>query len=219
MRVRERLRLLAAAPALCAFAAAGCKTAEPFDYTLFHQHRPRSILVLPPLDDTMEVEASYAYLATVTSPLAERGYYVFPVALVANMMRENGLPGPAEMHTVSLSKLDEIFGADAVLYLTLSDWGTSYAVLDSSTRVTVAGRLVDVKSGAELWSGQATASQSSSSGSNSIGGMLASALVSQIVSSAVDPSEGVARQANGALFYTKGRGLPPGPYHPDFGRE
>lgn len=197
---------------LTVLAASACQTPEPFDYTLFEQHRPRSILVLPPLDDTMEVDASYAYLSTLTRPLAERGYYVFPLAVVARMMRENGLPGPAEMHTVSLEKLKEIFDPDAVLYLTLSDWGTSYAVLDSATRVTVHARMVDVESGAEIWSGEATAVQSSSSGGGSLGELLAGALVNQIASSAADPSANVARQANASLLYTKDHGLPPGPY-------
>ncbi len=218
MPVRIQCTPLAAALAFYALAATGCQ-AEPFDYTLFHEHPPRSILVLPPMDDTMEVDASYAYLATVTHPIAERGYYVFPVAVVANMMRENGLPGPAEMHGVSLAKIDEIFGADAVLYLTLSDWGTSYSVLSSATRVTVEARLVDVSTGTEIWSGNATAVQGSNSGSGGLADMLASAIVNQIASSIHDPSEDVARQANGTLFDTKGQGLPPGPYHPDFGSE
>ncbi len=110
--------------------ASGCQTTSTFDYARYRQYPPRSILVLPPVDDTMEVAASYAYLPTVTRPIVERGYYVFPVAVVDRMMRENGLPGPAEMHTIALAKIDEIFGADAVLYLTLSDWGTSYGVID-----------------------------------------------------------------------------------------
>ncbi len=218
MRTRDGLLQLVAVVAFSAFAATGCRTVGRFDYTLFNQHAPHSILVLPPLDDTMELDASYAYLATVTHPLAERGYYVFPAAVVARMMRENGLPGPAEMHAVSLSKIDEIFGANAVLYLTLSDWGTSYSVLDSATRVTVHGRLVDVKTGMEIWSGDATAVQSSSSGEGSLAGMLAAAIVNQVMTSGVDQSEDVARQANGSLF-TERRGLPLGPYHPDFGAE
>ncbi len=217
MRTRDGFPQLTAVVAFFAFAATGCQVVEPFDYTLFHQHPPRSILILPPVDDTMEVGASYAYLATVTHPLAERGYYVFPAAVVARMMRENGLPGPAEMHAVSLSKIDEIFGANAVLYLTLSDWGTSYSGLDSGTRVTVRGRLVDVKTGAEIWSGDATAVQNSSSGAGSLGDILAAAIVNQLVTSGADQSENVARRANGSLFHTEGYGLPLGPYHPDFG--
>lgn len=201
---------------LCAIVLSGCQTTAPFDYTRYRQYPPRSILVLPPIDNTVEVEASYAYLPTVTRPLVERGYYVFPVAVVARMMRENGLPGPAEMHMVSLAKIDEIFAADAVLYLSLSEWGTSYTVIDSSTRVTVHGRLVDVETGTELWRGEATAAESSSADAESIEEMLLGAILNQVLASAAEPSQGLARQANESLFNNTDRGLLPGPYHPDF---
>ena len=150
------MRAAFSAPLLAAFvsASAACTTPAPFDYTLFHEHQPRTVLVLPPLDNSMEVDAAYTYLSTVTRPLAERGYYVFPVAVVDRMLRDNGLPGPGEMHQVPLQRLGEVFGADAVLYITLDNWGTSYHVIDSSTEVTADARLVDVASGTEIWRGR-----------------------------------------------------------------
>src|SRR5215203_5425701 len=96
----------------------------------------RWILGMPSLDELPATNASYDYLSTVTEPPAERGYYGFPVAMVDVMMRENGLPTPGEMHDVSLSKLGEVFDADAVLYITVKEWGTSYHVLESATTVT-----------------------------------------------------------------------------------
>jgi len=213
---RNRRPVLIGVLILCTYAVMGCEPGAPLDYTLYRQYPPRSILVLPPVDDTMEMDASYAYLSTVTRPIVERGYYVFPVAVVARMMRENGLPGAAEMHTVSLSKIDEIFEADAVMYLTLTDWGTTYTVIDSSTRVTVHGRILDVKTGTELWRGNATAVQSSNANAGSIEEALMGAIMNQIMTSAVDPSQGLARQANVSLFSAEDSGLPPGPYHPDF---
>src|SRR5262249_7923633 len=152
-------RTLLGAAAVAALAA--CESNPPFDYALFRAHHPRSILVLPPLDDTPVVEATYAYLSTVTRPLAERGYYVFPVAVVDRMLRDNGLPGPGEMHEVPLQRLGEVFGADAVLYITLKDWGTSYRVIDSATEVTAQARLVDVATAQEIWHGEASAAYSS----------------------------------------------------------
>ena len=59
---------------------AGC--VKPADYTAFRAHRPRSILVPPPLNDSIDTAATYGYLSTVTQPLAEQGYYVFPVAVI-----------------------------------------------------------------------------------------------------------------------------------------
>ena len=213
--MKTRVLLLAAVLA----GASACQTSPPYDYTLFHAHHPRSVLVLPPLDSTPEVDAAYAYLSTVTQPLAERGYYVFPVAVVDRMLRDNGLPGPGEMHQVPLQRLGEVFGADAVLYITLTDWGTSYRVLDSSTEVTAEAHLVDVASGQEIWRGQKTAAYSSSSGQGDLIGMLVGALVNQVASSVSDPSLDVARDCNDALFCNGHDGLLYGPYSKDYGKD
>lgn len=203
---------------VCTFLLAACATTEPYDYAAFHDHAPRSLLVLPPLDSSMEVDASYAYLSTVTEPLAERGYYVFPVAVVDRMLRDNGLAGPGEMHQAPLDRIREVFGADAVLYITLKDWGTAYRVIDSSTEVTVEAHLVDVASGTEIWAGEESAVMSSSSGQGSLVGMLVGAVVNQIATSVADPSLDVARDCNRQLFWNDHRGLLLGPYNPDYGQ-
>jgi hypothetical protein len=196
--------------------AAACSSPQPYDYTLFRQYWPRSILVLPPLDNTLEVDASYAYLSTVTRPLAEQGYYVFPVAVVTRMLQDNGLPGPGEMHTISLDKVREIFGADALLYITLQDWGTAYQVIDSSTTVTAEAHLVDVQTGAEIWSGTHTARYSSASGGGDLVGMLVGAVVNQLSTAIYDPSLDVASDCNQGLFCNGHDGLLYGPYHRDY---
>ncbi|HLQ36455.1 MAG TPA: GNA1162 family protein [Planctomycetota bacterium] len=196
--------------------AAGCTTPRDFDYTLYLQHMPRSILVLPPLDDSPDVEGTYGCLAKVTRPLAERGYYVFPVAVVDAMLRENGLPTPGEMHQVSLKKLDEIFAADAVLYLTVRRWGTSYQVLNSATTVTIDGSLVDVKSGIELWRGSATAQENSGGGGQGLAGALVGALVHQVVTSSAETSRNLAGTANFMLYHDAHAGLLEGAYWPEY---
>ena len=52
----------------CLLLLFACATPEePYDYTNYLAHIPRSILVLPPLDETPEVNACYGWLSTVTS--------------------------------------------------------------------------------------------------------------------------------------------------------
>jgi hypothetical protein len=45
------------------------------------------------------------YLSTLTKPLAEKGYYVLPVAVIDQFLKENGLPTPAEMNGIPLEKI------------------------------------------------------------------------------------------------------------------
>ena len=192
-----------------------CQSPAQFDRSAFLEHQPKSILVLPPLDETLEVDASYGSLSTLTKPLAERGYYVFPVAVVDAMMRANGLPMPADMHQVSLTKLNEIFAPDAVLYVTVKNWGTSYQVLNSQSAVTLEARLVDARSGVTLWSGEHTEIEGTANNGNSLYGLLAIAIVNQVVTSISDPSVAMSSQTADRLFSTSNGGLLPGPYHPE----
>ncbi len=145
------------------FALGGCANpAPPYDYTAFTRSKPRSILVLPPLNSSPEVKAGHGVLAQVAFPLAESGYYVFPVVVVEETFVNNGLTQPDDIHAVSLEKLYDIFRADAVLYLHVREYGTRYQVVVSDTRVTLDGRLVDLRTGEQLWNGTATASSPSS---------------------------------------------------------
>jgi len=136
----------------------GCATQPSYDYSAFRQSKPRSIVVLPPLNLSPDVRATYSMLATVTRPLAESGYYVLPVALVDQTFRENGVTEPGEMHQVPPAKLAEIFGADAALYISIEEYGAKYMIISSEVIVAATARLIDTRSGQLLWEGKARAS-------------------------------------------------------------
>lgn len=192
----------------------GCATVEPYNYDAFNAEPPRSILVIPPVNNSVDVKAPYTYISTVTRPLAEKGYYVFPVGVIDQFLKENGLPTPAEMNMIPLDKIDENIGADAVLYVTIDNWGQEYQVLSSVTIVKGYAKLISVKSGHLLWEAPVVAQQSSDSGGNGLIGALVNAAVTQIAGSVSDNTPVVARFANQQAFASKQRGLPDGPYMP-----
>lgn len=199
---------------LLATALAACSATPPYDYGPYLEHMPAAILVLPPLNESPDVTAPYGFLARITRPLAERGYYVFPVAVVDELMRENGLPTPYEMHQVSLAKIRELIGADAVLYAVIGDWGASYQVITSSARARVHYRLVDVATGALLWEGDEDVVSSSGGGGDLIGTLI-SAVATQVATSVSDPTPALCENGATALFANDHHGLLPGPRHPD----
>lgn len=107
--------------------------------------------------------------------------------MVDEAFRQNGMTTPSDIHELTTSKLQEIFGADAGLYVTVSDYGTRYMVLSSATIVTASAKLVDLRTGTTLWTGSATAS--SEEGRQNQGGligMLVMAAVNQVISSVQD---------------------------------
>jgi len=183
--MKKLISLKCAALVSGALLLTGCAThGKQYDYSAFRESRPASILVLPPLNSSPDVNASYSMMAQTTVPLAESGYYVLPVTLVDEAFKQNGLTTPADIHQISIGKLREIFGADAALYINVKQYGTSYLVVSSETRVTAEGRLVDLRSGTTLWEGVATAS--SSEGNNNSGGGIVGLLVKAVVNQIAD---------------------------------
>ncbi|HKT74143.1 MAG TPA: GNA1162 family protein [Steroidobacteraceae bacterium] len=203
---------------ICALAA-GCATTQPYDYGNFRAHRPRSILILPPLNESTAVEGTYGYLSTVSQPVAELGYYVFPVEVVDQFLKDNGMPTAGEMHQVPLNKVLEITGADAVLFVTLEKYGSQYNVLSSTTIVRVHARLVDTRTQTLLWEGHGEAQQGSSNGSGGLLGAAIAAAISQAINSKTDQAHNVSRLANANMFAAQSRGLPHGPYSPDYNKD
>jgi hypothetical protein len=138
---------------------------------------------------------------------------VFPVSVVDTFLKENGLPTPAEMNGIALDKIDEIIGADAVLYVDIQDWGQKFQVLSSVTVVQGSVRLVSVKTGELLWAAPINAQYDPNN--NSSGGLLGAlvvAVVSQIAGEISDNTPQVARMANNMAFNSAKRGLLNGPY-------
>ncbi len=204
--------LRAASLLAVALALAGCVTVKPKDYTELRKSRPRSILVLPPVNESADAGATYSMLTTTTRPLAELGYYVLPVVMVDDMLKQNGVAMPAEMHGVPLAKLSEVFGADAVLYITVEKYGTKYMVIASNSIVFARARLVDCRSGVTLWEGRVQASSGGQSG-------LLEALVEQVVNKLTDQAHTVAAMASTQLLTPPGQGLLKGPRHPQYGKD
>lgn len=200
-------------------ACAGKK--ESYDYSMFLDSKPRSILVMMPTNDSSEVKAGAAVLANAVKPLSEAGYYVFPVALVNDTFKHNGLSEAHDIQRVSAQKLREIFAADTALYLNIKEYGSSYVVFSSVTSVKIEAKLIDLKNGATLWSGSASASSNEQNNSGGgIIGQLVAAVVTQIVNTVADKSFDVSAIATQRLFNTGYNGaLLYGPYSPIYQKD
>lgn len=186
------------------FILTGCaKKPEIYDYSAFLESKPRSILVLMPTNESVEVKASPAILAHSTLPLSEAGYYVFPAALVNDTFKHNGVYEADEISKISTHKLREIFGADAVLYINIKDYGTKYAVLNSTTVVSADAKLVDLKSNKKIW--EKTVFVNNNSNNNNGGGLLGaviSAAVNQIANTVSDAGYKLSFVTDNILFAT-----------------
>lgn len=221
--IKKSMKL--AACLLPALLFVGCAThqVQPYDYTAFKASKPKSIVVLPPLNNSPEVNATYGMLSQMSYPLAEAGYYVLPVAAVDETFKQNGLTNAADIHAVDRQKLREIFGADAGLYVTITKYGSVYTVLNSEVVVSAEAKLVDLKTGALLWEGKASASSAEQNNNNNGGGLigaLVAAAVKQIINSTTDASYPVAGVASNRLLSAGwARGIMYGPHSANYDKQ
>ena len=190
----------------------GCQTVQPYDYTNLKASKPKSILVLPPINNSVEVTAPYSFLSTISRPLAEKGYYVFPVSVIDAFMKENGLPTSFEMHSVPTAEIYKQTHADSILYVTINEWGQSYQLLASNTVVDSTAKLVDAQTGTLLWESRFHYVLASGDGGAGLVGMLVNAVVAQIAGSIIDETPRANRFANQIALNHSQTGLLPGPY-------
>lgn len=201
---------------LCLFvlAMSGCATqAQKKDYTSLRTEAPRSILVVPAINRSVEVNAPDYFLSTISKPLAERGYYVFPVHLVKRMMEDDGLGDANMVHAGDPQQLGKIFGSDAVMYITIERWDAQYIFFATTVTVELNYVLKSTSSGQTLWKNSQKLvyqPQNNNSGGG-IAGLIAQA-VSAAITKAAPNYVPLAQQANLQAINTKGQGLPAGPY-------
>lgn len=198
---------------LCVAALTGCANVAPKkDQSAFTTAAPRSILVVPAVNRSLDVDAANYLLSTLTVPLAEKGFYVFPVHTAKFVLEQEGFYEGEKIHTESPTTLTAMFGADAVLYVTIKRWDAQYAILATTVTVEFDYRMV-YKDGTEIW--QATqkmqySPQNSSSGSPLA--MLITAAVNAAVARAAPNYLPLTQQANQQVFVLGPNAIPNGPY-------
>lgn len=195
---------------------------EKKDYSAFRADDPRSILIVPVVNNTVEVNAPDYFLSTISKPVAERGYYTFPVNLVKLVMEEDGLADADMVHQADPTRLGELFGADAILYIVIESWETQYVVLSATTTVSFTYVLKSGRTGEELWRESATRQYSPSAntgGSGGLLGVLVAAAISAAIQKAAPNYIPLAKQANTWAVSSVGKGFPAGPHHAQYGKD
>lgn len=195
-----------------AAALAGCAAQPSVNWTQFNQAPPRSILIVPVVNKSLDVDASNYVLSTLTVPLAELGYYVFPVNTAKVVLEQEGLYEPEMVREHETPKLAQLFGADAVLYVTINRWDAQFLLF--TTTVTVQFNYVmHRKDGTVIWSAKKQMQYSPQQQQQGTGlAQFIAAAVAAAVTRAAPNYLPLTRQANNQVFVVEETKLPPGPY-------
>jgi len=198
---------------LSALILTGCGPAyvtKGTEFPKMYEQQPRSILILPPMNESTDAEAKDYYMTTTEMPFALMGYYTFPTEMVADIMKQEGVYDTEVLYNLPLDKYYEYFGADTVLFTRIKKWDVSYMVLASSLTISIEAKIVSTKTSEELWgyTGTVVVDLSGGNTGGGIGGLIAKAIVAAVNTATADYVQH-ARTANQRIIYT----LPFGPYH------
>ena len=213
----RRLHLIALLIVLAT--ASGCATHHNLSkQEKFLEAAPRSILIVPVVNNSVDVTAADYMLSTITIPLAERGYYVFPINAVKRVLEDDGLSDSSMVHSASTVKLASLFGADAVLYATIKQWDAKYMVTTTQVTVSIHYEIRSGKTGEVLWKTSQKVVYAPKVSGGGVAGLVVGAIRAAVTKAAPNYMP-LARQVNNsALNVYPGRGIPLGPYAQDQAR-
>jgi hypothetical protein len=208
MRVLEIPRRWALAMALLlATLVAGCAAPQPRDFSAFLAAKPRSILVVPVVNQSLDVDAPNYVLTTLPVPIAEKGYYVFPVHTTKVVLEQEGLYEGAKIHEQPAPALARLFGADAVLYVRINRWDAQFVLVSTTVTVDFDYRLVS-KDGVMLWAERKRLQYTPQNNNSSFLAQVISAAIARAAPNYMP----LTRQANMDVFVLGPSAIPDGPY-------
>lgn len=182
-----------------------------------YDERPLSIIVLPAINQTTAADAKEYYSATIAEPLTLMGYYVFPIEVTTEILKNQGFYDTELLINTPPQKFKQYFGADAVLYIKILKWDTKYYVFGGNLTVAIECLLKSTTSGQVLWKYDGTMvldTTGGSGGSGGLAGLLAKAIATAIQTATANYIP-VARQANFMVMSS----MPCGKYHPEHDKD
>jgi hypothetical protein len=203
---------------LAMLAAGGCATAPRADYSLLRKEDPHSILVIPATNKSVDVNAPDYFLATISQPLADRGYYVFPVNMVRSVMADDGLSDADMVRAADPRRLGQLFGADAIMYISIERWEAKYVVLTTKVTVELDYTLKSAKTGSVLWTNHQVMVYQPQASNAGLAGLIVDAITAAIAKAAPNYIP-LAQQANLRAVGLKQTGLPAGPHNTEYRKD
>ena len=178
----------------------------------FQASNPQSILVVPAVNRSLYVEAPNYFLSSLPIPIANKGYYVFPVNTVKMILEQEGLYEAEQVYQLEAAKLAGMFGADAILYVTIVQWTATYVLLAAQVTVEVDYRMID-KENVEIWKAhkRMVYTPQRSNSNNAMANLITDLVVAAATRAAPNYMP-LVNQANTAVFFTDYTALPSGPY-------
>ena len=199
---------------LACFAVTSCglmnSVTRESQYAKMYEEKPVTLLVMPPINNSTNVEAKDLLYTSISRPLVEAGYYVIYPLLAMDVLKAESAYDSENFFDAPLTAFNNFFGADAVVFTVIDSWAKQglgiqtkirYVIKSAYTNEVLFDRSCDL---------YLDLSVSSSSGGGALGALIN--LAASAINTATTDHIKAARKANYYIL----RDIPRGKYSPDY---
>ena len=112
-------------------------------YPKMYEEKPVTLLVMPPINNTANVEAKDLLYTSISRPLAEAGYYVIPPSLAMDVLKQESAYDAEMFIDRPLRQFHDFFGADAVVFSIIDSWAKQGIGINTKIRYLIKSTLTD----------------------------------------------------------------------------
>lgn len=195
--------------ALVVTSCGATRNTKGMQYAKLYEEQPVTLLIMPPINNTTNVEAKDLFFTSVSEPLAEAGYYVISPLMAMEIFRNESAYDAELFIDAPLGQFKEYFGADAVVFSRIESW--KKVVTGINTKITYIVKSTTTNEVLFERTCNLTLDYTSNSTSGGLLGALIDVAVAAIETAVTDHIE-AARLANECIF----KDIPVGKYHPRY---
>ena len=111
----KKFLILVAAAALLVSCGSASKLTRGEVYAPLYNEAPVTLLVMPPINNTANVEAKDLLYTSISRPLVEAGYYVLSPILTMDILKAESAYDAELFFEAPIGQFGAVFGADAVI--------------------------------------------------------------------------------------------------------
>ena len=106
-------------------------------YAKMYEEKPVTLLVMPPINNSANVEAKDLLYTSISRPLVEAGYYVISPLLAMDVLKAESAYDSEMFFDAPLSVFNNYFGADAVVFSVIDTWAKKGLGIETKIRYVI----------------------------------------------------------------------------------
>ena len=106
-------------------------------YAKMYEEAPVTLLVMPPINNSTNVEAKELLYTSISRPLAEAGYYVISPLLAMDVLKAESAYDSELFFDAPLTPFQNYFGADAVVFSVIDKWAKKGTGIETKIRYVI----------------------------------------------------------------------------------